>query len=90
LSLTQDPRNNLQGEIISIVSKYGDSIRSVSVIASNFKGARLTISRLIGRNGIITYMGRMISFSNADVYELDYTGQRFLFTKKNWYDLVNE
>jgi hypothetical protein len=91
LSLTANPQDNLEGEIISIDSKYGDSIRSVSVIASNFKGARLTISRLLGRDGTTTYMGRMISFKNADVYELDYnSGQRFLFIKKNWYDLVNE
>lgn len=90
LSLTADPRNNLEGEIISITSKYGDSIRSVCIISSNFKGARLTISRLLGRDGITTYVGRMISFGNADVYEMDYSGQRFLFIKKNWYDLVNE
>ncbi|MEO6612322.1 MAG: hypothetical protein ABIT05_06275 [Chitinophagaceae bacterium] len=90
LGLTTDTRNRLEGEIISITSKYGDSIRSISIVASNFKGARLTISRLITREGTITYMGRMISFAHADVYEMDYSGQQFLFIKKNWYDLVNE
>ena len=79
-----------EGEMVSITSKYGNSIQSVIFFSSNYTGARLTLSRFTDENGIIHYRGRILCLQNSDVYELQYLTGTYILLKRNLYDLVNE
>lgn len=78
------------GEVVSSASKYGNSIQSVVIRSSNFNGARLTISRITNPEGVVSYVGRIISFQHGDLYELQNQDGQFVLVKKNYYELVNE
>ncbi|MEO7922681.1 MAG: hypothetical protein ABIR30_03325 [Chitinophagaceae bacterium] len=78
------------GEIISTVSKYNNSLQSVVVRSTNFNGARLTISKLTDENGNTLYRGRIISLQHGDLYELQNNNGSYELVKRNFYDLVNE
>lgn len=79
-----------EGEMVSVTSKYGNKIRSVIFSSSNYKGARLTISRYTDESGTIVYRGRILSLQNSDVYELQNHNGIYTLLKKKLYDLVNE
>lgn len=90
LRLTEDSRFQFEGEVISSASKYDNKLQSVVIRSTNFNGARLTISRVVGSDGIVKYRGRIISFTHGDVYELENQNGQYILVKKNYYDLVNE
>lgn len=78
------------GDIISTASKYGNAIQTVVIRSSNFNGAQLTISRTTSPEGVVSYVGRIISFQHGDLYELEKQNGQFVLVKKNYHDLVNE
>ncbi len=78
------------GEVVSTASKYGNSIQSVVIRSSNFNGAQLTISRTTSAEGVVSYVGRIISFQHGDLYELQNQNGQFVLVKKNYHDLINE
>ena len=79
-----------EGEIVSTASKYGNSIQSVVIRSTNYSGAKFTISKVTGENGVITYRGRIISLQHGDLYELQNLDGKYALVKRNLYDLVNE
>jgi hypothetical protein len=80
----------LEGEIISVTSKYENTIQSVVLRSTNYNGARLTISKITAADGNVTYKGRIISMEHGDLYELQNQDGRFVLVKRNFHDLVNE
>ncbi|OSZ76912.1 hypothetical protein CAP36_10785 [Chitinophagaceae bacterium IBVUCB2] len=78
------------GDVVSSASKYGNSIKSVVVRSSNFNGAQLTISRTTSPEGVVSYVGRIISFQHGDLYELQNQNGQFVLVKKNYHELINE
>jgi hypothetical protein len=78
------------GQVVSAASKYDNSIQSVVIRSSEFNGARLTFTKITGKDGTVSYTGRIISFENGDAYELRLKDDSYFFVKKNLYDLMNE
>ena len=81
---------NFNGQVVSTASKFNNSIKSIVIRSDNFNGARLTFTQRIDEDGTISYIGRIISFDHADVYELQQKDGNYEFVKKRFHDLVNE
>ncbi len=90
LRFTDDTQLRFEGEVVSSGSKYGNSLQTVVVRSSNFNGANLTLSKVTQSDGSVVYRGRIISLSHGDLYELQQRDGRYVFVKRNFYDLVNE
>ena len=79
------------GQIVSTASKNNNTIKSVVIRSSNFNGACLTFTQRTNDDGTVSYIGRIMSFDHADVYELQQKEDgSYAFVKKKLYDLVNE
>jgi|KBSSwiS6_1023812.scaffolds.fasta_scaffold01699_7 hypothetical protein len=82
---------NFNGQIVSTASKYNNTIKSVVIRSSNFNGARLTFTQRTNDDGTVSYIGRIMSFDHADVYELQQKEDgSYAFVKKKLNDIVNE
>lgn len=80
-----------EGNVLSAVSKYDDKVQTVMIKSSNYIGATLYISKVITEDGTIKYNGRLMgSFQNGDIYVLRQKEGVLEFTKKNFYDVINE
>ena len=79
-----------QGEVVSAVSKYSNSIQSVIIRSTNYNGAKLTITKVTDENGAAVFRGRILSLQHGDLYELQYADGRYALVKRNLHDLVNE
>ena len=90
IGLSLSSNLKFDGEVVSSASRYGNSIQSVVLRSSNFNGAQLTISRITSPEGVVNYVGRIISFKHGDLYELQNQNGQFVLVKKNYHDLVNE
>ena len=90
LNLSTDNSLRFEGEVISAVSKYDNKIQTVVIRSSNFNGANLTLSRIVGSDGQVKYRGRIVSFAHGDLYELENLNGQYQLVKKNFYDLINE
>jgi len=88
--ISKDASFQINGEVVSTVSKYEGKIQSVVIRSANYEGATLTISKITNEDGTISYKGRLISFKNADLYELQEKNGQLVLVKRNYYDLVNE
>jgi hypothetical protein len=90
LNLSGDESFRFNGDVVSIVSKYENTIQSVVVRSTNYNGARLTLTKSIDANGNISYKGRIISIQHGDLYELKSVNNDFLLEKRKFHDIVNE
>jgi hypothetical protein len=92
VSVSVPGQANLQfnGELISAVSKYGNSLQSVLIRSSNYNGARFTVSKMTDAEGKITYAGRIISLQHGDLFELKKEDTEWALVKKDFHQLVNE
>lgn len=90
VSLSEETGFRFEGEVVSAVSKYNNTIQSVVLRSSNFHGARLTLTKTTAADGSISYSGRLLSMQHGDLYELKTAGTELLLVKKKFYDLVNE
>lgn len=90
LNLSDRSPFQFEGDVVSSVSKYENTIQSVVIRSTNYNGARLTISRLTDENGNISYTGRIISMQHGDLYELKKINDEYMLVKRNFYDLINE
>jgi hypothetical protein len=79
----------IQGRVLSTTFVPESNISSVVVRTTNFEGARLTFTKTI-IDGRTVYVGRLMSMKHGDLFELQYKNEQYIFTKKNFYDLVNE
>ena len=90
LKLAESSAVQFDGEVISKVSRYENSIQSIVIRSTNFNDARFTISKISKADGTVSYVGRIISFQHGDVFELQSQGGQFVLVKRNFYDLINE
>lgn len=90
LNLSDKSTFQFEGDVVSSVSKYENTIQSVVIRSTNLNGARLTISRITDASGNISYTGRILSMQHGDMYELKNINNEFVLVKRKFYDLVNE
>lgn len=79
----------IEGQVVSSVSKFDNKILSVVIRSSNYPGALLTISKITD-GGNISYTGRIVSKLHGDLFELRNINSEFVLVKKKYYDLINE
>lgn len=90
LKMSPDAARLFEGEVVSVAGRPEEGFRTVVIRSTNFNGARMTLSRITGENGSVTYTGRILSFKHGDLYELQRTDGNWAWVKRNFYDLVNE
>ena len=90
LNLSNDESFRFTGDVISVVSKYENTIQSVVVRSTNYSGARLTVSKITDAKGNISYTGRIISMQHGDLFELKNVDNQLVLVKRKFHDLVNE
>ena len=90
LTLSSDAGVSFSGNLVSNESKYSDALQTVVIRSTNFNGAVLSFSRIREADGSSRYTGRIVSLQHGDLYELVQENNRYLFIKKNFYDLINE
>ena len=62
------PSFHFEGLVMSVVTKYENTIQTIIIRSTNYDGARLTLSRINSPEGI-RYTGRIISMQHGDLYE---------------------
>ena len=90
LNLSAASSFQFEGNVISSVSKYENSIHSVIIRSTNYPGARFTLSRVTDKQGNISYTGRILSMEHGDVYVLKNINNQFMLVKRKFHQLVNE
>ncbi len=90
LNLSDVVSFRFDGQVVSSVSKYNNTIQSVVVRSANFNGAVLTISRISDENGNISYTGRIISMQHGDLFELKNINNQLVMVKRKFNEVVNE
>lgn len=75
---------------VSATSKYENQVHSVVLRLKDYPGAALTLSSSTNPDGTVAYVGRIISFKHADMYELVKKGESYFWKKRNFYDVVAE
>jgi len=90
ITATNDQSAEINGDVISAVTKYNSAIQSVVIRCSDFDGARLTLSKVNLPDGTTKFTGRIISIRHGDLYQLEQENGTWALVKKNFYDLVNE
>jgi hypothetical protein len=78
------------GKVVSIASKYNNSIRSVVIRSTQFNGATLTLSSSTTPDGAASYTGRIISFQHGDLFVLQKENDQYYLIKKKYHELINE
>ena len=90
INLSDATSFRFEGNVVSSVSKYENSIQSVVIRSTNYPGSTLTISKITAENGTTSYTGRILSMQHGDTYELKNINNQFVLVKRKFYDLVNE
>ena len=90
LNLSGDESFMFEGDVVSAVSKYENTIQSVVIRSTNYNGARLTISMITDAKGSISYTGRIISMQHGDLYDLKNINNQLVLVKRKFYELVSE
>ena len=81
----------IEGEVISVSDAAEKQFSSVVVRSSNYPGAVMTITKVTdAATGNISYTGRIISMKHGDLFELQQKDGKYIFVKRNFYDLINE
>ena len=78
------------GKLVSVSSKYNNSIRSVVIRSTHFNGATLTLSSSTTTDGAARYTGRIISFQHGDLFVLQKENEQYYLIKKKYHELINE
>jgi len=90
IDLGSDSPFLFEGHVVSVASKFENTLQSVVIRSTNFPGARLTFSQITNADGTFSYTGRIISFQHGDLFELQNQNGKFALIKRKFNDLVNE
>jgi hypothetical protein len=78
----------LKGQVVSI---GGDkSGRTVIIRIPERNNAIFTFTRKTNADGVVSYVGRILSRNNGDAYEIKKENGQYIFNKVNLYDLISE
>lgn len=83
------PSFHFEGLVMSVVTKYENTIQTIIIRSTNYEGARLTVSKINGPDGT-SYTGRIMSREHGDVYELKQVNSNLALVKERYNKLVNE
>jgi len=81
---------HFQGTIVSVSDVASTKVKSVVIKSINKKGATFNFTRIIKADGTIKYLGRIISFTNSDAFELVKENDQYILQKKNLNDIMTE
>ena len=74
-----------------VVSKSVDkSVSSIVLRSTNRLNAVFTFTRRLNEEGGFTYLGRIMSKYNGDVFEITQENGQYFLQKKNFYDMISE
>ena len=79
-----------KGTIVSVTSKYNNTLRSVVIKSAENNAVNLTFSQITNPDGSFTYRGRIISFHHGDCFELKAEKGQYTLVKRNLNDIVND
>lgn len=83
LNLSDAALFRFEGNVLSSVSKYNNTLKTVMIRSSNYPGARLYISKANDERGSAIYSGHILSPQHGDMYEIkNIDNQYFLIKKK--------
>lgn len=80
----------LQGVIISKSDANDQNVKTIVIKSSNRKGATLTFTRIRKEDGSFSYLGRMLSYTHSDAFEIIFENGQYFLTKKKSLDIINE
>jgi hypothetical protein len=89
INLSDNSQFLFEGQVVS-VSNQENNIQTVVIRSTNYNGARMTLSKITGADGTISYSGRILSFQHADLLELKNQDGHYILVKRNFNELVNE
>jgi hypothetical protein len=78
------------GTVVSTVSKYNNTIKSIVLKLSDREGANFSISQITNPDGSMYYRGRIVSFRHGDCFELKTEQGQYILVKRNFEDMVND
>ena len=90
LSISNDARMQMNGQLVSSVSKYDDQIQSVVFRTDTEEPMLIIISKIRSEKGDLTYRGYIRGKSSADLYVLTNVKDGWRWVKKSFYDVINE
>lgn len=90
IKLATGTAHHFDGQVVSVSDNSDTRLQSVVVRSANYRGANLTISKILNADGSISYTGRIISFQHGDLFELKKEQGAYVLVKRNFYELVNE
>ena len=90
VNIGSDSQLILEGKVVSISSKYENTVQSVVIRSTNFPGTRLMFSKISKADGTLSYAGRILNIQNGDLYELQNQNGQFVLIKKKLNDFVND
>ena len=74
-----------------VVSKSVDpTVSSIVLRSTNRQGAIFTFTKRLNDEGGFTYLGRIMSKNNGDVFEISQENGQYILQKKNLYDMISE
>lgn len=79
-----------EGTVVSRSDAADAGSKSVVIRSTNRPGATFTFTRTQKADGSFAYLGRIMSRSNGDAYEIVQEDGQYVLSKKSLYDLMNE
>ncbi|MFL5787544.1 MAG: hypothetical protein ACJ748_05795 [Flavisolibacter sp.] len=80
----------LKGVVVSRSTDPNPSIQSVVIRCTNRRNSTFTFTRIVSKERLTGYSGRIISLSNGDAYEIKQENGNYYLIKKNLYDIISE
>jgi len=78
----------IEGQLVSV--SENEIVRTIVIRSSNYKNARLTLTKMKNQDGSISYNGKFKSFQNEEMLELNNIDGRVVFIKRKYIDLARE
>jgi hypothetical protein len=79
-----------KGTVVSKSDPASLLVQSVVVRSAFPKSLVFTFSKVVGDDGSVNYLGRIMSLDNSDAYEIQFENRKYVFKKKHLYDIISE
>jgi len=79
---------NFKGVVVSTASNA--DAKSVVIKSTNRQGAVLTFTQTTSSDGVVNYIGKIVSLKNGDAFDIIKEDNQYVLEKKNLYDIISE